>query len=96
VVRALLRAIVLMSLAVAVAGCGRPSGPADPGPVSGRVQIVAAENQYANVAAQIGGRYVQTAAIERLPNTDPHTFEATVSVARELATNNLVIINGLG
>ena len=30
---------------------------------------------------QIGGKYVKVTAIESNPNTDPHTFEASPSVA---------------
>jgi len=62
----------------------------------GVVLAVGAENQYANVIAQIGGRYVQVTAIESNPNTDPHTFEASTSVATEIAQAQLVVQNGLG
>ena len=46
------------------------------------IDAVGAENEYANVIEQIGGRYVKVTAIESNPNTDPHTFEASPSVAR--------------
>ena len=48
---------------------------------SGLIEAVGAENEYANVISQIGGRYVRVAAVESNPNTDPHTFEASPSVA---------------
>jgi len=60
------------------------------------IQAVGVENEYANVIAQIGGPYVQVQAIETNPNTDPHTFEASPKVARELAQAQLVVRNGLG
>ena len=49
------------------------------------INAVGAENQYANVLSQIGGRYVQVSSILDNPNTDPHTFEASTSVAEEVA-----------
>jgi zinc/manganese transport system substrate-binding protein len=63
---------------------------------SGRIVAVGAENEYADVISQIGGRYVQTTAIESNPNTDPHTFEASPSIARTVAEAGLIVQNGLG
>ncbi len=57
---------------------------------------VGAENEYANVISQIGGRYVSVTAIESNPNTDPHTFEASPSVAQTVAAARLVVQNGVG
>jgi zinc/manganese transport system substrate-binding protein len=65
-------------------------------PVSGAVVAVGAENEYADVIAQIGGKYVQVNAILSNPNTDPHTFEASASVARLLDSAQLVVQNGVG
>lgn len=60
------------------------------------IQAVGAENQYASVIAQVGGEYVRTTAIMSNPNTDPHTFEASADVAREVSQARLVVQNGLG
>jgi zinc/manganese transport system substrate-binding protein len=57
---------------------------------------VGAENQYANVISQVGGKYVAVTPIERNPNTDPHAFEASPSVAQAVARAALVVQNGLG
>jgi zinc/manganese transport system substrate-binding protein len=57
---------------------------------------VGAENEYANVIAQVGGKYVQASAIMSNPNTDPHTFEASASVARLVSQAQLVVQNGVG
>ena len=65
-----------------LAGCG--SGGAS-GVSDGRIVAVGAENEYANVIAQVGGRYVRASAIESNPNTDPHTFEASASVAQAVS-----------
>jgi zinc/manganese transport system substrate-binding protein len=57
---------------------------------------VGAENEYANVIEQIGGRYVKVAAIESNPNADPHTFEASPSVAQTVAAAKVIVQNGVG
>ncbi|MGH2717557.1 MAG: metal ABC transporter solute-binding protein, Zn/Mn family, partial [Actinomycetota bacterium] len=78
--------------ALVAAGCGARAA----GGSSGSIQAVGAENEYANVISQVGGRYVQVSAVMSNPNTDPHTFEASSSVAREVSAANLVVQNGLG
>lgn len=62
----------------------------------GRIRAVGAESQYADVIRAIGGAHVEVRAIETNPNTDPHSFEASPSVAREIARAQLVVLNGLG
>ncbi len=57
---------------------------------------IGAENQYANVIGQIGGRYVTVTSIMSNPNTDPHTFEASPKVAQAVSAAQLVIQNGVG
>jgi zinc/manganese transport system substrate-binding protein len=84
--------LALPVVAALAAGCG-------PTAIAARQdQIVAigAENEYASVISQIGGRYVAVAAIESNPNTDPHSFEASPSVAREVQQAKLIVQNGLG
>jgi zinc/manganese transport system substrate-binding protein len=60
------------------------------------IQAVAAENQYGNVVAQVGGQYVKVTSLLSNPNTDPHTFEASPQVAHTIADARLVVQNGLG
>jgi zinc/manganese transport system substrate-binding protein len=57
---------------------------------------VGAENEYADVLAQIGGEYVEVSSILNNPNTDPHTFESSPRVAREVSGAELIVQNGLG
>jgi zinc/manganese transport system substrate-binding protein len=57
---------------------------------------VGAENEYANVISQIGGKYVSTTAILSNPNTDPHTFESSPQVAEEVSAATLIVQNGVG
>lgn len=63
---------------------------------SGVIVVVGAENEYADVASQIGGQYVDATAIMSNPNTDPHTFESSPGVARVVRSAELVIQNGVG
>ena len=63
---------------------------------AGVIVAVGAENEYANVISQVGGKYVQASAIMSNPNTDPHTFEASASVARTVSEAQLVVQNGVG
>jgi zinc/manganese transport system substrate-binding protein len=83
---------LLMAAAVAVAGCGSAAASAG----KGQIVAVGAENEYANVISQIGGSYVSVTAVESNPNVDPHTFEASPTVARTVAGAQLVVQNGVG
>ncbi len=80
---------------LALAGCSAAADP--PGHSSSDViQAVGAENEYANVISQIGGKYVSVTAIMSNPNTDPHTFEASPGVAQAVSAAKLVVQNGVG
>ncbi len=84
---------VLGVMAVAGAGCSTKA--ATPSP-PGVINAIGAENQYANVLAQIGGRYVHVSSVLNNPNTDPHTFESSPSVAEEVSAASLIVQNGVG
>ena len=61
-----------------------------------KITAIGAENEYADVIAQVGGKYVQASSIMSNPNTDPHTFEASPAVAREITAAKLIVQNGVG
>ena len=63
---------------------------------AGKIVAVGAENEYANVIAQIGGQYVKAEAVMSNPSTDPHEFEANESVVAKVARASLVVQNGMG
>jgi zinc/manganese transport system substrate-binding protein len=60
------------------------------------VPVVAAENFWGNVAAQIGGRDVSVTSLITDPNTDPHLFETNAFDSAKLAQAQVVIENGAG
>jgi zinc/manganese transport system substrate-binding protein len=95
--RSRLRSVAaLMTLGVALLASACTSSSAAGPAGSGTIVAVGAENEYANVISQVGGKYVQVSAIMSNPNTDPHTFEASASVARLVSGAQLVVQNGVG
>jgi zinc/manganese transport system substrate-binding protein len=86
----------MAALALMAAGCGSGGGSTNSANGAAVISAVGAENEYANVLGQIGGRYVRVSAILDNPNTDPHTFEASPQVAQEVSTAELIVQNGVG
>jgi zinc/manganese transport system substrate-binding protein len=85
--------LLVTVVALLAAGCGSASHSSSS---PGVIRAVGAENEYADVISQIGGPYVKVSAIESNPNTDPHAFEASPSVAEQVSRAQLVVQNGLG
>ena len=88
-----------MAGASLLAGCSSSSSaPEHNGVVFGGtvVKVVAAENFWGSIAAQIGGKHAQVTSIITNPDTDPHSYEPTPSDARALAGAQMVIENGIG
>jgi zinc/manganese transport system substrate-binding protein len=63
---------------------------------SAPVPVVAAENFWGNIAAQIGGRDVQVTSLITSPTADPHLFETDAHDAALLAEAKVVVENGAG
>jgi zinc/manganese transport system substrate-binding protein len=63
---------------------------------SGRVDVVAAENVYGNIVAQIGGSHVSVTSILHDPNADPHLYTASTLNALAVSRAAVVIQNGVG
>ena len=94
---ALLASACSSSPAASSAAGGTSAAPASASPVSTtKITAIGAENEYADVISQVGGKYVQASSIMSNPNTDPHTFEASPAVAREITGASLVVQNGVG
>jgi zinc/manganese transport system substrate-binding protein len=87
----LVLAVALAAGGIALAATGTSAGPS-----GGKVAVVAAENAYGSIAAQIGGRHVAVTSILRDPAADPHLFTADTETGLEVARAGLVIQNGAG
>jgi len=87
--------LLLVLGAAGMAGCDKsdPSGDAGTG---GRLRVVAAENFWGSIAAQLGGDRVDVSSIIVNPSTDPHSYEPSAADARTIAGARLAIVNGIG
>lgn len=63
---------------------------------NGKIIAVGAENEYADVISQIGGKYVSAIGIMNNPETDPHSYEANTGDASLVNKATLIVQNGLG
>lgn len=88
--------MLCLAAALALAGCGRTgpgTAPAGPG---GRIEVVAAENFWGSIAAQLGGERAEVRSIIVNPAADPHSYQPTAADARTIAGANMAIVNGVG
>jgi len=87
---------VVLIVAGAVAGMylSRSATPASSS--NSRIQVVAAENFWGSLIAQLGGTHVSVLSIVSDPNADPHEYESNAADARAIADASLVIVNGAG
>ena len=82
-------------LLIALAACGTTAqtfAPSNNGPI----QVVAAENFWGSIAAQVGESHVHVTSLIVNPNADPHSYEPTTNDARTVADAQYVIFNGAG
>jgi len=63
---------------------------------SGVIHVVAAENFWGSLIAQLGGTQVSVTSIVSDPNADPHEYESNTANAIAIANAQLVIVNGAG
>jgi zinc/manganese transport system substrate-binding protein len=94
-------AALALALAAIASGCGRSGAPSSlasgpGGSRPARLTVVATENFWGSIAAQLGGERARVSSIIVNPNTDPHSYEPNAQDARTLAGAQLVIVNGIG
>jgi zinc/manganese transport system substrate-binding protein len=82
--------IVLVFMAALLSACGSSTK------ARGKLDVVAAENVYGNIASQIGGPHVAVTSLLTSPNADPHLFEPGTSTGLAVADAKVVLQNGLG
>ena len=87
--------VATVALAAALAGCGTTTGAAGTHG-AGTLRVVAAENVWGSIAAQLGGDKVSVTSIINSPDTDPHDYEPRAQDARAVASAAYVIVNGAG
>ena len=86
-------AAIATLIAVALAGCG---GTVPAAGAEGKLQVVATENFWGSIAAQLGGEKVAVHSIIVNPGIDPHTYEPTAADAIAVAESRMAIVNGIG
>lgn len=89
-------ALLILSALVAalLAGCGGSNSSSTGS--SGKLNVVAAEDFWGSIAAQLGGDQVEVTNIITNPAADPHDYEPTSEDARTMAGTQLAIVNGIG
>jgi zinc/manganese transport system substrate-binding protein len=90
---------VLTAASLTLTGCSSSTSATTAGgsgSASKILQVVAAENFWGSIAAQLGGEHVKVTNIINSPDADPHDYEATPADGRAIAGADLVLINGVG
>jgi len=85
-----MRTVIVLGVALLLSACGGSTSAA------GKLDVVAAENTYGNIASQIGGPHVSVTSILTSPSADPHLFEPGTSNGLAVANARVVLQNGLG
>jgi zinc/manganese transport system substrate-binding protein len=85
-----MRTVIVIAVTLLLSACGGSTGAGD------KLDVVAAENVYGNIAAQIGGPHVSVTSILTSPTADPHLFEPGTSTGLAVADAKVVLQNGLG
>jgi zinc/manganese transport system substrate-binding protein len=85
-----MRTVIVLAVALLLSACGGSTR------AGGGLEVVAAENVYGNIAAQIGGPHVSVTSILTSPSADPHLFEPGTAHDLAVAGARVVLQNGLG
>src|SRR5260221_2452269 len=85
-------AFAALLMGVAASSCTTDKAEATPG----LINVVAGENFWGSIAAQLGGSKVSVHSVVTDPNADPHEYESSTTDARAFADADLVILNGAG
>ena len=92
--------LVLMAAAGLLAGCGRssatPAGTSGPAAGPAKFDVIAGENFWGSIAAQLAGNKATVQSIIVNPSTDPHSYQPSAQDARAVVGANMVIVNGIG
>ena len=86
--------LVAGGIVAVLVGCGSAE-PREEGN-GGGLRVVAAENFWGSIAAQLGGTKIEVSSIIVNPETDPHSYEPSAKDARTMADAAIAIVNGIG
>jgi len=85
-----MRTVIVLASVLLLSACGGSTRDA------GKLDVVAAENVYGNIASEIGGPHVSVTSLLTSPTADPHLFEPGSSTGLAVAGAKVVLQNGLG
>jgi zinc/manganese transport system substrate-binding protein len=92
----LLRLLAVVTLLFPVlSACGTPATGGNTGS-SRTLSVIAGQNFWGSIAAQLGGSHASVTSIVTNPNADPHDYESSPKDARAFATADYVVLNGAG
>lgn len=83
----------LIFASISLAGCGTATASST---TEKTIKAVGAENEYADVIKQIGGKYVSVTSIMNDLSADPHSYEANTKDASAISKATLIVQNGVG
>jgi zinc/manganese transport system substrate-binding protein len=88
----------LIPALAALAGCATTATTTSGKTVGGAtvINVVAAENFWGSLAAQLGGSHVKVTSIIENPSADPHDYEPTAADGRDIASADVTLANGVG
>ena len=86
--------VVVVAVSAVLVACSGSSKSTNAAP--GSVGVVAGENFWGDITAQIGGARVSVTSIISDPSADPHQYESDARDANTIAHARIVIENGLG
>jgi len=85
-----MRTVIVIAVTLLLSACGGSPK------VAGKLDVVAAESTYGNIASQIGGPRVSVGSILTSPSADPHLYEPGMADGAAVADARVVLQNGLG
>lgn len=83
--------IAVFSIGVILVGCGQSKKAAD-----SKINVVTSTDFYGEVARAVVGNKGTVKAVINKPAMDPHDYEPTPAVAKEVAKADVVVANGIG
>jgi zinc/manganese transport system substrate-binding protein len=90
-------AVAVLAFVAACSGTGPSSGSGGSGGSGGSVlRVVAAEDFWGSIAAQIGGSRASVQSVVTDPNADPHLYPSSTNDSRAISLADVVIVNGAG